>query len=124
VLQHPIHVPVILALLASLRVFFRCRSDLALEILALRQQLAVFKRKQPRPGLTRSDRVFWVWLRGFWPRWKDVLSIVNPETVVGWHRSGFRLYWRCRSRSKKVGRPSLDSEMRALIRQMAQENPT
>src|SRR6202158_6404482 len=85
--------------LAALRVFLRSRSDTALEVLALRQQVAVLKRQQPRPTLTRLDRFFWTTLRHLWPRWSDVLLIVKPETVVRVHRDGLRLYWRWRSRS-------------------------
>ncbi len=81
----------ILDLVTALRVFFTCRVDLALEILALRQQVAVLKRKRPRPQLSGIDRLFWTPLRGIWPRWAEVLLIVKPETVVGWHRAGFRL---------------------------------
>jgi len=86
----------ILALLAALRVFFRSRGDTALEVLALRQQVTVLKRKRPRPPLNSSDRLFWTLLRSLWTRWAEVLAIVKPETVVGWHRAGFRLYWRWR----------------------------
>src|SRR5690242_12210027 len=70
----------------------------ALEILALRQQVAVLKRKRPRPPLNSVDRLFWTTLRRIWSRWADVLVIVKPETVFGWQRAGFRLYWRWRSR--------------------------
>ena len=82
------------SVLAALRVFVCSRSDTALEVLALRQQVAVLKRQRPRPTLTRLDRFFWTTLRHLWPRWSDVLLIVKPETVVRWHRAGFRLYWR------------------------------
>jgi putative transposase len=81
----------ILAFLSAVRVFFRSRSDTALEVLALRQQVAVLKRKRPRPILNRLDRFFWTSLRRCWPRWAEVLVIVKPETVTGWHRAGFRL---------------------------------
>ena len=107
--------------MAALRVFFRNRSDAALEVLALRQQLAVLKRKRPRPVLNRLDRLFWTTLRSLWSRWADVLVIVKPETVVGWHRAGFRLYWRWRSRPRS-GRPKITEEIRLLIRRMAEEN--
>jgi putative transposase len=113
----------ILALLAALRVFFRSRGDAALEILALRQQVAVLKRKRPRPNLSAADRLFWTTLRRAWTRWAEVLAIVKPETVVGWHRAGFRLYWRWRSRASG-GRPKLSAEVRGLIRRLAEENPT
>jgi hypothetical protein len=82
----------ILTLLATIRVFLRSRGDTALEGLALRQQVAVLKRKRPRPSLNSCHRFFWTTLRRFWPHWSDVLLIVQPETVVGWHRAGFRLY--------------------------------
>lgn len=112
--------PFVLALLAAIRVSFRSRAEIAIEVLALRQQLAVLKRKRPRPPLTLPDRLFWIVLRQTWACWKEVLFIVKPETVVGWHRAGFRLYWRWRSRG---GRPRVAEEIRGLIRRLAQENP-
>jgi putative transposase len=93
--------PLFLALLVALRASFWTRADAALEILALRQQLAVLKRKRPRPPLNAGDRLFWITLRRFWHRWFDVLVIVKPETVIGWHRTSFRLYWRWRSRARR-----------------------
>jgi putative transposase len=111
-----------LSILAAIRVFLRSRSDTALEVLALRQQVAVLKRKRPRPPLNSSDRLFWTALRCFWSRWADVLVIVKPETVVGWHRAGFRLYWRWRSRPRG-GRPKITDEVRGLIRRLAADNP-
>ena len=83
----------ILAIAAALRVFFRSRADLALEILALRQQLAVFKRKRPRP-LNSCDRLFWMTLHRLWTGWRRVLVIVEADTVVAWHRTAYRWYWR------------------------------
>jgi hypothetical protein len=80
----------VLSLLAAFRVFFRGRSDIALEVLALRQQLAVLKRKRPRPPLNSLDRLFWTILLQLWSRWAEVLVIVKSKTVVGWHRAGFR----------------------------------
>ena len=112
----------ILTPLAALRVFFRSRRDTALEILALRQQLAVLKRKRPRPRLHSLDRLFWIGLRRVWSRWSDVLVVVKADTVVGWHRAGFRLFWRWRSRPRG-GRAKTTAETRALIRRLAQENP-
>src|SRR5215472_15640901 len=109
------------ALFSALQVFFRSRSDTALEVLALRQQVAVLKRKRPRPIVKRLDRLFWTTLRCFWPRWSDVLVIVKPETVIGWHRAGFWLYWRWRSRPSG-GRPQIAEEVRLLIRRLAEEN--
>ena len=111
-----------LTLLLALRAFFRARSDAALEVLALRQQVAVLKRKRPRPALNACDRLFWTILHRIWPRWTDVLLIVKPETVIGWHRTGFRLYWRWRS-WPRGGRPRISQEVRDLIRRFAKENP-
>ena len=112
----------ILSFIAGVTVFFRSRSDAGIEILALRQQVAVLKRKRPRPILNSLDRLFWTTLRHVWSRWTEVLVIVNPETVIGWHRAGFRLLWRWRSRPRS-GRPKITEEIRVLIRRLAQENP-
>ena len=111
----------LVALLAARRASLWPRADLALEILALRQQVAVLKRHHPRPSLNRFDRLFGVVLRRFWSRWKEILIVVKPETVVGWHRAGFRLYWRWRSRPR-TGRPRVGPELRTLIRRLAVEN--
>ena len=97
------------------------RDFVALEILALRQQVTVLKRRRPRPPLKAGDRLFWTTLRRFWPRWSDVLVMVKPETVVGWHRAGFRLYWRWKLRSRG-GRPKIPGEIRRLIREMSLAN--
>jgi putative transposase len=112
---------IILYFLVAIRAFFRSRSDTALEVLALRQQVAVLKRKRPRPRLNSWDRLFWTVLRKCWSRWTDVLVLVKPETVIGWHRASFRLYWRWRSR-QLGGRPKITEEIRVLIRRLAQEN--
>ncbi len=104
--------------------FLRSRQDLALEILALRQQVLVLKGKNPRPTWGRFDRLFWVALRRVWSRWTQVLVLVRPETVVGWHRAGFRLYWRFISHRADRGRPRITHQVRKLIQRMAAENPT
>jgi putative transposase len=104
--------------------FFRSRYNLSLEILVLRQQLGVLERKNPRPRLRMRDRAFWILLRRLWPSWSNVLVIVKPDTVVAWHRAGFRLFWRLRSRTKSLGRPRIDAEARALIRRMSIDNPS
>jgi len=102
---------------------FRPRARLAAENLALRQQLATLRAQSARPRLTVWDRVFWVVLRRIWSRWKELLQIVKPETVVRWHRKGWRLFWTWKSR-RPPGRPRIDAEIRTLIRRMAIENPT
>src|SRR5216684_25366 len=86
------------------RGFLISRLGFAAENLALRQQLAVLRRSVRRPRLRPSDRVFWAWLSRWWAGWKDALAIVSPATVVGWHRQGFRLWWRWKSRGRD-GRP-------------------
>ena len=79
-------------MMAYILAFFLTRHRLALESVALRQQLAVFKRKQPRPRLNPLDRLLWVELRRWYLGWADALILVKPETVVSWHRAGFRLF--------------------------------
>jgi len=83
---------------------FRNRRSLVLENLALRQQLAVLKRKHPRPKLGPLDKLFWVLARGFWSQWKEALFLVLPETVVRWHQAGFKLYWAMLLHSAKTSR--------------------
>jgi hypothetical protein len=73
--------------------------------------------------LRYSDRLFWVTLRRLWPNWRKPILIVKPDTVVRWHRKGFRLYWRFRSRSKLVARPITALDVRTAIQTMARENP-
>jgi hypothetical protein len=121
VLQSEFVLEFIVSFIVGIRVFFRSRSDTALEVLALRQQVAVLKRKQLGPKLNRMDRLFWTALRHCWSRWTEVLVIVKPDTVIGWHRAGFRLYWRWRSRPCG-GRPKISGEIRGLIQRLAQEN--
>ena len=84
--------------------------------------LGALKRKTPRPRLRRQDRAFWILLRRFWPLWSNALIVVKLETVVAWHRAGFRLFRRFRSRPKSIGRPKIDAEVRAIIRRMIKEN--
>ncbi|MEO6025906.1 MAG: integrase core domain-containing protein [Candidatus Binatia bacterium] len=111
-------------LLGTLRSGCRSRTDLLFENLALRQQLAVFVQSGRRPRIATADRWLWIVLRRLWSRWSDVLIFVQPETVIRWHRAGFRRYWTWRSHRRRRGRPPVDGEVRALIRRMAKENPT
>jgi transposase InsO family protein len=114
---------IIKAIYFLVRVFFICRLSLAAENLALRQQLAVYKQSVKRPKLRHRDRVFWVLLSRLWSNWRSALAIVQPETVIQWHRQGFKLYWRWKSRGGKPGRPCIQAELRTLIRRMSRENP-
>jgi hypothetical protein len=116
---------IVIILVAFVREMAMSRATLQLENIALRQQVAVLKRERPRPRprLHPLDRVFWVFLSRLWPRWKDALVIVKPETVVGWHRLGFRLFWKWKSCHGKPGRPRTSREIRELIQRMSRENP-
>jgi len=110
------------ATIAALSSVFRSRRDLMLENLALRQQLATVLQKR-RPRIGPVDRVFWVVLGRVWARWSDAVAIVRPETVVGWHRVGFALYWRWLSRRRgSPGRAGVGREVQELVRRMAREN--
>ena len=104
---------------------FRLRRRLLLENLALRQQLAVLKRRRARPKLSAFDKLFWVLACRFWTDWKRSLLVVTPETVVRWHRAGFQMYWSWISQTRKqLGRKKLSTEVRELIFRMVAENPT
>ena len=106
-----------------LRAAVRSQAELAAENLALRQQLAVLEQGSKRPRLRNRNRILWAWLPWLWPNWRSVLVIVQRATVIRWHRQGFRLYWRWKSR-RKPGRPRIETEIRKLIRRMSSENPT
>jgi putative transposase len=114
----------LLSALVSIRSWFRTRAALQLENLALRHQLAVLKRShRGRLRLDSADRLFWVWLSGFWSNWRSVLLLVKPETVIAWQRRGFRWYWRWKSRQGEPGRPPINLDVRKLIRKMSLANP-
>ena len=102
----------------------RNRVDLAAENVALRQQLAVLREKVKRPRVRNRDRIFWAIRSRVWADWRSALLIVQPDTVVRWHRQGFKLFWQWKSRMGKVGRPSTEAEIRQLIRRMSRENPS
>lgn len=103
---------------------FKSEQDLKLEIIALRQQLIVLQRKAPkRLNLTRADRLLFVWLYRIQPEILEKIRIVKPETIIRWHRKGFKLFWQWKSRWRRPGRSKIDRELRALIRQMCRENP-
>jgi putative transposase len=107
----------------TLRASLRNRAALHLEILALRHQLQVAERSRARRvRLTWADRLLWVWLSKVWADWRAAVLIVRPETVLAWHRRGFRLLWTWRSR-RRLGRPGVPADIRTLIRTMAEANP-
>jgi transposase InsO family protein len=115
--------PIVVSVLMAIRSLMRSRAALHLEILALRHQVRVLERsRRPRIRLTAADRVLWVWLSRTWTEWRAALVLVQPETVLAWHRRCFRLFWTWKSR-RRTGRPSLPVDVRGLIRTMADANP-
>src|SRR6266404_5047756 len=105
---------------------FRTRARLEAEIVLLRHQLNLLRRRmpskpKPKPKLTVADRLLFVWLYRLFPSVLDAVAIIKPDTVVRWHRTGFRLYWRWKSRSRD-GRPRVPLEIRRLIREMSLAN--
>ena len=115
--------PVLVTVVQSLRSLVHAHAALHLELLALRHQLQVLQRSSPRRvRLSAPDRLLWVWLARVWTDWRAALVIVQPATVIAWHRQGFRLFWTWKSRRRK-GQPKTTTEIRALIRTMSQANP-
>jgi putative transposase len=111
-------------LLATLSSIFHSRAALELENLALRHQIGVLQRSaRKRPKLTSGDRLLWICLSRLWRDWRSALAIVKPETVVAWHRAGFRLFWTWKVRRGQPGRPLIARKVRELIRKMCRENP-
>ena len=116
----------LLPLLVTLSGLVRSRAHLHLEILALRQQLAIITHRDGRRlRFRRGERFFWVWLYRLWPDCLHTPRIFSPNTLVGWHRKGFRVYWRWKSRHRPGGRPPVTLEVlvRDLIRRLFRENP-
>ena len=114
---------VFISLLLTLRDCARSRAGLQLEILALRHQLHVLERSQARRlRLTRIERLLWIWLSRVWCHWRTALILVKPDTVIAWHRRGFRLFWTWKSRHR-TRRPTVPHEVRTLIRTMSAANP-
>ena len=109
------------AIWAALVAAVRPRAGLVLEVLVLRQQVAVLSRDRPRPPLREADRAFWIFMSRVWSRWADLLVIVKPATVVGWHKRGFRWFWtrKCRGR----GRQPVAPEVVELIQKLRGDNP-
>ena len=96
--------------------------QLIIENLVLRQQLAIMRQSIKRPRIRKRDRLFWILLSHFWKGWQDALIVVKPETVIRWHRKGFKLYWTYKSRKRVLGRPPIDPEIRKLIIDIAKAN--
>jgi hypothetical protein len=118
-----VHPPAFRALAVALSATFKSRALLQLENLALRHQLGVLQRSVKRPKLTAADCFFWARLSSLWADWRKALIIVKPETVIAWHRNGFRLFWTWRIQHGKPGRPVVPKEVRQLPRQLCLANP-
>lgn len=101
----------------------RLNRMLIIENLVLRQQLSIMKQSVKRPKIRKRDRVFWILLSRFWKDWRDALMVVKPETVIRWHRKGFKLFWTYKSRKRGPGRPCIDSKIKNLTKDMAKANP-
>ena len=115
----------LITLLATLSSVLRSRTALELENLALRHQIGVLRRAaSKRLKLTSADRLLWICLSRLWRGWRSALTIVKPETVIAWHRAGFRLFWTWKVRCGQPGRRIISPEVRALIRKMCKENPS
>ena len=117
--QMPFKLPLFPSTVAAV---FKDRADLVAENVALRHQLSCLIRQRPRPKLRPPDRVFWVLLSRFWIGWRETLVTVKPATVVAWHREGFKLFWRWKSRKRGPGRPRISVEVRRLIIEMTEMN--
>src|SRR5260370_17122134 len=110
--------------LATLSLIFRSRVAVELENLALRHQIGVLQRSaRKRPKSTSWDRLLWICLSHLWRDWRSALAIVKPQTVIAWHRAGFRLFWTWKVRRGQLGRPAISREIRDLICRMCRENP-
>lgn len=116
--------PIISALIAVLVSLGRSSASLRLENLALRPQMALYQQTIPRPRRRPPDRLLWSWLARLWPGWQAALAFVQPRTVIVWQRRRFRHHWRRLSQKGKLGRPAIAKEVRDLIRDMSQANPT
>ncbi len=115
---------ILISLLHGILASLRSRAALQLEVIALRHQLGVLQRNQrTRIRSSRLDRTLWVLLYRLWSGCLGAVVIVKPDTVVRWHRTGFRAFWAWKSRPRSGGRPPVPADIRALIRRMCRENP-
>ena len=113
----------LIVLLRSIGLICRGHRAVALENLALRQQMATLTRTVRRPQLRTRDRLFWILLAKAWPEWRTALLVVRPDTVVRWHRQWLRRRWTWRSMPTRPGRPCTNAAVRTLVGTMAAANP-
>ena len=109
-------------LAAAVSATFKSRAAVQLENLPLRHQLCVLQRSVKRPKLSPADRLLWAWLCAVWSGWRSALVIVKPDTVIAWHRKGFRVFWTWKVRRGRPGRPAVAKDVRELIRKLSREN--
>ncbi len=113
----------VLGVWAFVRALLVTSAAVSLENVVLRHQLAVLQRSVGRPRLRRRDQIFWVGLSRLWVGWRSRLVIVQPTTVPAWHRQGFQLYWRWKSRARSAGRPPIDIEIRSRSVRLSSLSP-
>ena len=113
----------LIVVIRALVLALRGHQELVLENLALRQQLAAFRRSTKRARLGTCDRLFWIALARGWRNWRRALIVVQPDTVIRWHRDWLRRRWARRSQHRSDGRPPIDQQIRALVRELATANP-
>lgn len=113
---------IVLLIFEFFRLSFKSKQGLIFENLMLRQQLNIYNRKNKKPKIENIDRIILVWISKIFSKWKSTLVVVKVSTMIGWHKKGFKLYWR--KKSRRVGRPNIDWELIKLIRKMQKENPT
>lgn len=113
---------ILILALTFARSLFKSQHQLMLENLALRQQVTMLRQSVKRPRATVADRMFWILFSRYVDDWKKLLYALHPDTVVRWHRQGFRQYWRWKSRGPKPGRPAIDAALRKLIREIQATN--
>ena len=114
-------ISVVSILLASISAWFRSRLSVPMELIALHHQVVLYKQSVSRPKLRPIDRYLWVWRSRLWPGWQEVLTFVQPRTVIAWQKKRFRNYWRRCSQSGKPGRPAIVQEVRTLIQDMGSQ---
>src|SRR5436190_19846624 len=121
--QDGLMLELLIVVVRGLALALRGHRELVLENVALRQQLATMQRAQKRVPLSRRDRLFWMTLAHGWRNWRTALVFVQPDTVVRWHRDWLRRRWIRRSKQRREGRPPIDPQIPALVREMAMANP-
>ncbi|MCP4976084.1 MAG: integrase, partial [Maribacter sp.] len=114
---------IIIKLIRNILAKFNLIANLTVNNLALHQQLIVLNRSIKRPQIKTKDRLFWIILYLFWNNWQESLIVLKPETVVGWHKKGFRLFWEWKGRSKSTGPPRINQEMTGVISSVTVAKP-